>query len=545
MNSDRLRLHTLDFNPEHDQLPSRFTYPFHYEPHPLCRQAAQMVQAEIIAHPEWRREAEQGKMFGVLVVSTPDRRIGFFAAFSGILNGQNDWPYFVPPVYDLLKPDGFFKTGEAQISELNQHIRQLETGTEYLQAEENLKRTEQQAEEEIEKARCELQKAKSERDRRRTQGITDETEQAFIRESQFQKAEFKRLERAWKTQIENCRHKFDTLKHEIESLKQERKTRSATLQEQLFSRFVFLNANGEQKDLCHIFHEYGRPTPPAGSGECAAPKLLQYAYLNHCHPLAMAEFWWGASPKDVIRRQGAFYPSCRSKCEPILWHMLQGLEVDPDPITEAAAQIRDIQIIYEDEWLTVINKPAGMLSVPGKTDAPSVWKWAQTRYPETDGPLIVHRLDMATSGLLLIAKTKEIHKQLQAMFESRDIKKRYMALLDGTVADNKGFIRLPLCPDPSERPRQMVNHEFGKPAVTRYEVLSRTGQSTRIAFYPQTGRTHQLRMHAAHPEGLNAPIKGDELYGTKADRLYLHADMLVFRHPVSGKMLTVESPAPF
>lgn len=538
-------LHHLSFDPQTDSLPALFTYPFHYEPHPLCRRAARLVQEHILSHPEWKEELEKGKMFGVLIVRTPENAIGFFAAYSGILQGRNDWPYFVPPVYDLLHPDGFFKQGEEQISALNRLIEQLTTNESYLKDKADLQQAEKEAATAISTARTALHEAKAARDLRRQQPLTEDEKEALIKESQYQKAEFKRLEQYWKTRLTAYRQKTEETEQHIEQLKHERKQRSARLQEELFAQFVFLNAKGQKKDLCRIFREYGRTTPPSGSGECAAPKLLQQAYLTGCQPLAMAEFWWGASPKEVIRRHGCYYPSCRSKCEPILWHMLQGLQVEPDPLASVPDTRHDIEIIYEDQWLVVINKPAGMLSVPGKTEAPSVWQWAHDHYPNADGPLIVHRLDMATSGLLLLAKDKDTHQQLQARFENRAVKKRYIALLDGEIATDKGFIRLPLCPNPDERPLQMVSQTYGKPAITRYEVLDRHNGHTRIAFYPETGRTHQLRVHAAHPDGLNAPILGDSLYGTRSDRLYLHAETLTFRHPYTGETLQLHAPVPF
>lgn len=538
-------LHPLPFNPQADCLPALFTYPFHYEPHPLCRRAARLVQEHILSHPEWKEELEKGKMFGVLIVRTPENAIGFFAAYSGILQGRNDWPYFVPPVYDLLHPDGFFKQGEEQISGLNRLIKQLTTDESYLRDKTDLQQAEKEAATAISTARTALHEAKAARDLRRQQPLTEDEKEALIKESQYQKAEFKRLEQYWKTRLTAYRQKTEETEQHIEQLKHERKQRSARLQEELFAQFIFLNAKGQKKDLCRIFREYGRTTPPSGSGECAAPKLLQQAYLTGCQPLAMAEFWWGASPKEVIRRHGCYYPSCRSKCEPILWHMLQGLQVEPDPLASVPDTRHDIEIIYEDQWLVVINKPAGMLSVPGKTEAPSVWQWAHDHYPDADGPLIVHRLDMATSGLLLLAKDKDTHQQLQALFENRAVKKRYIALLDGEIATDKGFIRLPLCPNPDERPLQMVSQTYGKPAITRYEVLDRHNGHTRIAFYPETGRTHQLRVHAAHPDGLNAPILGDSLYGTRSDRLYLHAETLTFRHPYTGETLQLHAPVPF
>ncbi len=458
-------LHTFTHTINGLGLPKEFTYPFHYTPHPLCVCAAEEVQHYLQSRSDWHEELQQGKMFGVLVVRTTDGTIGFLAAFSGNLAGSNHHDYFVPPIYDLLNPDGYFKEEEARISSLSVILNEVKNDT-YL-----------------------------------------------------------------------------------ESLKEERKNRSIALQQWIFQQFRLRNALGEEQDIHTIFAETAHRNPPAGTGECAAPKLLQYAYLHQLQPLAMAEFWWGNSPKGEIRRHGHYYPACRHKCEPILNFMLQGLEVEPNPLLISNTDATQLETVYEDEYLLVVNKPAGMLSVPGKTGQASVLSILQERYPEATGLLLVHRLDMATSGLLLAAKDKDTHALLQKQFEGRTVKKRYIALLDGSVTgkEPKGFIRLPLRPDFDNRPLQMVCFEYGKPAVTRYEILGSVIQSpyTRIAFYPETGRTHQLRVHAAHTDGLNCPIVGDPLYGQPADRLYLHAERLEFKHPVSGKYLHIQKAAPF
>lgn len=306
-----------------------------------------------------------------------------------------------------------------------------------------------------------------------------------------------------------------------------------------------LNARGEEKDLLEIFRDTPQGIPPAGAGECALPKMLQFAYLHRLRPLAMGEFWWGDSPKEEIRIHGHFYPSCRGKCGPILRHMLEGLEVEKNPLQEDIHRTTPLETVYEDEWIVIVEKPAGMLSVPGKDEIGSVLERLRERYPQATGPLLVHRLDMATSGLLLAAKTKEVHQKLQALFETRNMRKKYEAILEGTVETDEGCIELPLCPDPTDRPRQMASAERGKPAVTRYRVKKREGGRTWVDFYPLTGRTHQLRVHAAHPLGLGHPIVGDELYGHRAERMYLHAASLEFVHPVTGKKIQVEREADF
>lgn len=529
-------------------LPERFTYPFCYTPHPLCILAAKEVQSYLTRQTAWKDELRQGKMFGVLIVQTEHGETGYLAAFSGILAGKNLHPFFVPPVYDLLQPQGFFKIEEENISPINRNIRQLENDKAYAALSAELARTIQSAEDILATAKAQLKEAKTAREQRRKEKELNAQEEAeLIRESQFQKAEYKRLERSWKARITTLQTQTEDWERRISALKSERKTRSAALQQKLFEQFGMLNYRGEVKNLCEIFGQTVHKTPPAGAGECAAPKLLQQAYLHGWKPIAMAEFWWGDSPKTEIRHHGHYYPACKGKCEPILQHMLQGLQVEENPMLKRMqVPSQNLEIVYEDPWLSVINKPAGMLSVPGKEDAVSVYSLMREQYPEADGPLTVHRLDMATSGLMLIAKTKRVHQNLQAQFKNRLVRKRYVALLEGIVPKDKGTVDLPLCLNPLDRPRQMVHTEHGKPAITDYQVLERLdGKRTRIAFYPRTGRTHQLRIHAAHPLGLHCPIIGDELYGEKADRLYLHAEYLEFTHPITGETVRITKEAEF
>ena len=554
----------------HLALPEKFTYPFHYTPHPLCVLAAEEVKAYIASRKEWQEELASGKMFGVLIVQTDngitnneENQIGYLAAFSGNLAGKNLHPYFVPPVYDLLQPEGFFKIEEEQISAINIRIRELENSSSYLDSKEKWKIETEQAKAVLNQAKAELKMAKEAREIRRQSSpeLSEEEQASLIRESQYQKAEYKRLEKEWKKRLEELETEVRHFDIEIERLKTERKERSAALQRKLFEQFRMLNAHGEVKDLYTIFEQTVQKVPPAGAGECALPKLLQYAYLHQLKPLAMAEFWWGDSPKNEIRHHGYYYPSCKGKCEPILQHMLQGLEVDENPLLNPVHEEEELEIVFEDEWLLIVNKPAGMLSVPGKAeDRDSVYHRLKKKYPEATGPMIVHRLDMATSGLLLVAKTKKVHQDLQAQFANRSIKKRYVAVLDGIVlSERTGRIELPLCLNPLDRPRQIVSKEYGKEAITEYKIISESEKIidesersineprkyTRIVFYPLTGRTHQLRVHAAHPEGLGCPILGDELYGKKADRLYLHAEYIEFRHPIYGDIFRIQKKADF
>lgn len=541
-------IHFFKQNIEGVSLPERFTFPFHYTPHPLTRIAADEVRSYLSTRTDWQDEIGKGKMFGVLIVRTEDDSIGYLAAFSGNLAGSNMHDFFVPPVYDLLNPDGYFRKEEAEISALNRRISEISRSDSYLIVKKKLEETRLQASSSLASAKEELKRSKKERDERRSDGnLTLEELDAMIRESQFQKAEYKRLENSWKEKLNEAEQIVKGFDAEILQLKQERKTRSAALQLWLFRQFDMLNAKGEHKDLCEIFKDTPQGLPPAGAGECALPKLLQYAYLHGLQPLAMGEFWCGMSPKDEIRHDGYFYPSCKGKCKPILKHMLVGLEVEPNPLAEDLFKDTPLKILYEDEWIVAVEKPSGMLSVPGKNDLDSVQQRLRLMYPDATGPLVVHRLDMATSGILLAAKDKDVHAKLQSQFETRSILKEYTAILDGVPQKEGGMIDLPICLNPLDRPRQMVDFENGKPAITEYKVEYIKNGRAKVVFKPHTGRTHQLRVHSAHASGLGCPISGDELYGNpdSAPRLCLHASRLVFRHPVSDKEVEIVSPCPF
>ena len=428
------------------QAPERFTYPFCYEPHPLCEMAAKEVQAYIGSHMEIREDADNGKMFGVLVVEYEGGQ-AYLAAYSGLLAGRNDWSFFVPPVYDAQQPDGHFKTTEREISLISHHSPLIA------------------------------------------------------------------------------------------------KKMSQDLQVWLFHQYQLLNARGEVKDLVDIWQSYYSrpklrqkfPLPPGGTGDCCAPKLLQYAYQQGLKPVCMAEFWWGATTHTELRQHLNYYPACRGKCKPILTWMLEGLDVDPNPELLGFAHL-DPKTVYEDEYIVVIDKPSGLLSTPGRIEDYSVETLMRQRYPDA---VIAHRLDMGTSGLLIVAKTLEAYRPLQEQFIKHQIKKKYVAKLEGRgkKEEVRGTVSLPLRPDPMNRPRQMVDLEHGKRAVTDYEFLS----DNLVALYPQTGRTHQLRIHCAHPDGLGRPIVGDELYGTKGDRLMLHASEIWFTHPITGEPMHFES----
>lgn len=551
---------------DHIPLPEKFTFPFYYEPHPLSILAAKELQAYIENQTDFEHnfglEKNQdgiviGKMFGVLVVKDSFGKIGYLCAFSGKLGNENHHDRFVPPVFDILLEDGFFRTQEEIISAINREIEQLENVPAYLNQLEEEQRIISTSQAELAAIKSEIKTNKSHRDSLRKiyqnqltsneidQDLYDQRLQELVKQSLKESYFLKDKTQQAKVDIEQTKAKTHLLKNKIDSLKEERKLKSAACQQEIFDHYFFLNKHGVQKSLGAIFQATEAQKPPAGAGECAAPKLFQYAFLNHLKPIALAEFWWGQSPSSEIKKHGQFYPACRGKCEPILGHMLEGIAMDENPMLTNPALGKELPIIYEDDYIAIVNKPAEFLSVPGKTITDSVYERVRLRYPNSTGPLVVHRLDMSTSGLMLIAKSKEIHKHLQSQFLKRTVKKRYVALLDGIVKTPSGEINLPLRLDLDDRPRQLVCYEHGKTALTRFETFDHKNRRTKVYFYPITGRTHQLRVHAAHPLGLNTPIVGDDLYGTKGKRLHLHAESITFRHPISKEVVTFQVDAEF
>ena len=531
------------------ETPGRFNNPFYYSPHALCVLAADEVRAMLSRDEALLADALRGKMFGVLVVRTHAGGIAYLAAFSGLLAGSNNVDGFVPPVFDFLSPTGYFKQEEGRISLLNARIKEMERDGEYpaaLAEQDALKRA---MEQELTAMREAMATCRQRRNELRATGtLTADEEASLIRESQFQKAELKRATVRWQQLVAQCGERIAPLRAQIAAMKDERKRRSAALQQWLFEQFVMLNARGEGRTLLDIFKEQRGCIPPAGAGECAAPKLMQYAYANSLQPLALAEFWVGESPAGEVRHDGCFYGACKSKCEPILSHMLKGLDVEENAL-EQGGDIDALEIVYEDEWIVAVNKPHGVLSVPGIVGGTSVQQWLREEYLHTNELFVVHRLDMSTSGLLVAAKSMEVYKALQASFASRNVKKEYLALLDGVPAVVSGTINLPLAADYENRPRQRVDFAGGKEAVTHYNVLKVVehdgGQCALVRFEPVTGRTHQLRVHAAYKDGLNLPIVGDTLYGRWASRLMLHAATLRFIHPVSGEEMVLDCKCGF
>jgi tRNA pseudouridine32 synthase / 23S rRNA pseudouridine746 synthase len=564
-------MHTPHFtsfnNPvTHIELPVKFTFPFYYDPHPIALQAAEELQEYIENQSDFdhnfgiNKEQEGiiiGKMFGVLVVQKNNGELGYLAAFSGKLANGNHHDRFVPPVFDILKEDGFFRTQEEIISAINRKIELLENDPPYLLQQQEEQQLIISSQEEIAQIKADIKTNKALRDQKRKQyqsqlesnEINQSTYEACLQElvKQSLKESYYLKDRTLqiKETLAISKEKTQVFKDQIFTLKEERKTKSAACQQEIFDHYYFLDKELNKKSLGAIFLATEDQKPPAGAGECAAPKLLQYAFLHQLKPIALAEFWWGQSPSSEIKKHGQFYPACRGKCEPILGHMLEGIEMDENPMLTNPALGKELPIVFEDEYLAIVNKPAEFLSVPGKNISDSVYERVRTLYPDATGPLIVHRLDMSTSGLMLIAKTKEIHKHLQSQFLKRTVKKRYVALLDGIVKIPSGEINLPLRVDLDDRPRQLVCYDYGKPALTHFETFDHKNRRTKVYFYPITGRTHQLRVHAAHPQGLNTPIVGDDLYGTKGNRLHLHAESITFRHPFSKEIVTFQVDAEF
>ena len=538
-------------------LPERFTFPFYYDPHPLALVAVKELQDYLSVQTDFTHDfgidgVGVGKMFGVLIVRNAQNELGYIKAFSGMMSGQTVVNGFAPPLYDILDPESYFQKETRVLALLTEAIQSLQIDpscqsmkTQYKLIESNYY---QKFKEQKAKHKSDKRARKLMREEKQNNIPEEEYKFLLIRHKQESlNAQF--LLQSYGEYIDQelalAKVKYLASSIKLDTLKQKRKSKSNALQQWLFDQYNFLNISGEKRNVIDIFRNRVIDVPPSGTGDCAAPKMLQYAFSNRLTPVAMAEFWWGKSPNSEVRKHGNFYSACRGKCEPVLEHMLQGIDVDPNPFLTNQAIGKTLETIYEDEYICVINKPTEFLSGPGKHVTDSVQERMKDKYPESTGPLIVHRLDMSTSGLLVIGKTKEIYTQLQLQFVKRTVKKRYIALLDGVVANDEGYIDLPLQLDINNRPYQKVEYEFGKSARTRFEVIERKAGKTKIYFYPITGRTHQLRVHAAHVDGLNAPIVGDDLYGVKGDRLHLHAESITFSHPVTGEEVTLSVEAEF
>ena len=542
------------------KLPEKFTFPFYYKPHPLAKIATREVQEYLENQTDFKHNfglSEDnttlpiGKMFGVLVVKNSKNEIGYLTAFSGKLADKSLPDKFVPPVFNMRSYGSFYLKGEEEITEMNHQLSFLEQNENYIDLKKSLQNITKSINDDLEKEKEKLKRYKKERKARKKTGKSTLNKSDFkllekklIQESFNNQFYYKELEEYYKNKVARKRKELAAFEDEIGSIKKERKEKSNYLQQTLFSKYAFLNHKKESRSLLDIFNNPAIK-PPAGSGDCSAPKLLQHAFLNDLTPICMAEFWWGISPNSAIRKHKNFYPACQGRCKPILTHMLGGIEMDENLLLENLAENQELEIVYEDNVLLIVNKPSEFLSVPGKNISDSVYTRIKEKYPKATGPLIVHRIDMSTSGILLLTKTKEAHKVLQSQFIKRTIKKRYVALLDGDLTENSGTIKLPLRVDLDDRPRQLVDFEYGKNAETNWQIIKKENGKTKVYFYPITGRTHQLRVHAAHKDGLNTPIVGDDLYGKKENRLHLHAEFIEFSHPETNKIMSFTIAADF
>ena len=546
------------------ELPTKFTFPFYYQPHPLSISAVKELQTYLAHQTDWQHDfglnsansSGSGKMFGVLVVQNQEGELGYLSAFSGKLANKSILPPFVPPVFDAFTQDSFLLTGQEKVNQLTQQITQLQKNSDLAKYETlltQLKTNETQA---IETHRELMITARKSRKLQREQGQQQLSEnelaklnEVLSKQSVNDKNQLRDLKKYWETKTSKVTEILKSLTDEIALCIETRKQLSNTLQHQLFEQYSFLNIQNTRKTLNAIFDKLPDRTPPAGSGDCAAPKLLQYAFQNNMKPITMAEFWWGGAPKSEIRQHKNYYGACQGKCQPILEHMLDGIELDDNPLLVNPAQGKSLEILYQDEHMLIINKPAEFLSVPGKNITDSVYTRIKAQFVEATGPLIVHRLDMSTSGLMVIALSKRAHKKLQQQFIARTVEKRYVALIEGELLVDTGSIHLPLRVDLNDRPRQVVCSEYGKKAETKWQLTTknddRLAKLSRVYLYPKTGRTHQLRVHCAHRQGLNMPIKGDDLYGKKSKRLCLHAEQLALNHPITQERMIFQIDANF
>ncbi len=580
----------FDPQPTPAELPTVFASPFdHAPPHPLARRAVDELAAMLRAGAFGIRIADLdarggGKMFGVLVVADREGRIGYLRAVSGMLAGTWEVPGFAPPLFDVAARDAMWPAGQTTLREHALALRALDTSSDLAAATASLAAHDASLTEELSaldaQHRTRRSQRRAERDRleanraadARAEREVDPTKVAEVlsrlhaldQESRGDAAERKRLEAARAEVRGPLAERVATFDRERTRLERLRADESRDLMKQVHDTYLITNARGERRPLRELF---ASGEPPAGAGDCAGPKLLGEAYRRGLTPLALAEVWWGAPPATGGRHAGTFYPSCRGKCGPILPHMLEGLPV-ADPPVFGGGPIATAQppVVFEDDWIVVVDKPIGLLSVPGRSGAlrDSVQTRLRTRYPQATGPLVVHRLDLDTSGLLLAAKDEATYVALQAQFARREIDKRYIAWLDGVVAADTGVVDLPIRVDLDDRPRQIHDPVHGKAAITEWSVLERGPRATRVALIPKTGRTHQLRVHAAHPHGIGAPIIGDRLYGRHVDpivaadqgivephpradqpRMMLHAERIAFVHPHTGERLELARAAPF
>lgn len=520
------------------QTPRLFTNPFDYQPSEIVRIATQELMAYIESREEWHDELSMGKMFGVLVCKSQEGELGYLSAFSGNLDGRTIHSAFVPPIFDLHSVGSFFRAEERHISAINNQIKEIENDPTYISIKRELEQTNENYRLKIADYKQFMSTSKAQRDKLRATTPSDDIIKQITKESQFQKAELRRIDAQYRSIISKLESTKSEFIDKITQLKNLRQNLSKDLQHKIFENYIVRNHLGEQKTMIDIFEESRATLPPSGAGECAAPKLLHYAFSNNLIPIAMGEFWWGDSPRGEVRHHGEFYAACKSKCEPILGYMLRGMELDLNDSNYSIS--RDLRVVYCDDWIAIVDKPAGMLSVKGRVDCISVEGMLPeifTQYPDAK---VVHRLDMDTSGILIVALDSKAHSLMQQQFENREVHKEYLALLDGVITNNAGEIDLPISADYEQRPRQRINYFDGKEAHTSYKVLSTDDNKTKISLTPHTGRTHQLRLHCAHKDGLGRAIIGDRLYGHPSSRLMLQAYKISFSHPITHQPISIE-----
>ena len=522
-------------------LPAVFASPFDPgEPHPLARRAADALMAELRGRPELHAPGG-GKMFGVLVVAAPDGRLGYLRGFSGMLDGAWLVPGFVPPLYDPVAREAIWPAGQTQLRGLELALRELVASPAYAEARAAHGAVVARHADELAAMQARHRAQRAQRREARAAGDA-EARHALDQASRGDTAERRKLDAAHARELAEATARLAVFDAERQRLERQRADESRALMIQVHDSYVIENARGERRALRALF---APGEPPGGAGDCAGPKLLGHAYRMGLEPIALAELWWGAPPLTGGRMTGQLYPSCRGKCGPIVPFMLEGLAHAAPPVFGAGAIAADQpRVIFEDDWLVVVDKPCGLLSVPGRSGllADSALTRLRARYPDAT---VVHRLDLDTSGLLIAAKDPVTHAALQRAFARREIDKRYIAWLDGRVVADHGTVELALRVDLDDRPRQIHDPVHGKPAVTSWRVLDRAASRTRVALTPHTGRTHQLRVHAAHPLGIGVPIVGDRLYGRAAPRLLLHAEALAFTHPHTQRRVELAVPAPF
>ncbi|MDO6462120.1 RluA family pseudouridine synthase [Granulosicoccaceae sp. 1_MG-2023] len=522
--------------------PAVFPSPFSNSPHPLARHAAQLLMQQLQGRLP---EADVcGRMAAVLVVRDGAGQLGWLAGLSGEIPAGADG--FVPPIDDSDARQASEVAAAEDIAVIDAQISAERESAAYRGLLQQIARLETLLEADLQRLQTARERNRIARKAARAQALAEgdkAAEAALNRASRAEREAIRQCRREGQAQLAAPQAALADCERRLEALQTARRRRLALRDRQCFDHYRLRDFRGGQPSLRALY----RPSQPLpGSGDCAEPRLLHYAATRRWQPLAMASFWWGASPAAEVRHHGRFYPACRGRCGPLLPAQLSGVETEPMPRMALYFDASEPVVIYEDETIVVADKPSGMLSVPGKRTSDSVVTRLQARYGSGTEIMAVHRLDMSTSGVMLLAKSLGAFVHLQKQFSARQVSKRYEAILDGTLRQAQGEISLPLRTDFADRPRQVVCDQHGKAALTRWQRLALENGRSRVAFFPHTGRTHQLRLHAAHPRGLGLPILGDELYGLNTDlRLHLHACELRIRHPQDGRALCFSAATPF